>query len=67
VKYRRTVALDRETDYWHVRMGRRDHLNGPASYPFPSVGAATRFAQVSRIPIDRSQVHWAWFLSSGWE
>jgi hypothetical protein len=36
--YRRTVEVDRDKDYWHVELI-------DASYPFPSVEAATRFAQ----------------------
>ncbi|AHJ88724.1 hypothetical protein PBI_RHYNO_66 [Mycobacterium phage RhynO] len=45
MEYRKSITHSTETDYWHVDMGPRDHLNGPGSYPFPTVEAATRFAQ----------------------
>lgn len=36
-------------DYWTVRMGELDRLNGPAEYPFPSEGSAHRFATEEKL------------------
>ncbi|QHB36974.1 hypothetical protein SEA_ROARY_83 [Mycobacterium phage Roary] len=37
-----------DAEYWFVEMGRLDHLNGSASYPFPSEFAAFRFAAAEK-------------------
>jgi len=42
--YRKTIELDRDTDYWFVKMGPLNHLNEAASYPFPTYEASERFA-----------------------
>lgn len=46
--YDRAVAEGREADYWFVELGRLNHLNGPGSYPFASLEAATRFARAHK-------------------
>jgi hypothetical protein len=33
-----------QSEYWSVEMGERDHLNGPATYQFPTPEAAAKFA-----------------------
>ncbi|APD17413.1 hypothetical protein PBI_ACHEBE_65 [Mycobacterium phage Achebe] len=43
--YRRSINIEAGNEYWFVDMGRRDPINGPGSYPFPDVDAATRFAR----------------------
>ena len=35
-------------DYWLVKMGQRDHLNGPAQAAFPSERAAQEFANTHK-------------------
>lgn len=35
-------------DYWHVEMGRLDHLNGPSRQGFPAEVSALYFAQVHK-------------------
>ncbi|AFU20690.1 hypothetical protein SEA_CHUPACABRA_64 [Mycobacterium phage Chupacabra] len=49
-EYRKGVTLSTETEYWHVELG-----GGEVAYPFPSVEAATRFAQghTHRAPVIR--------------
>lgn len=42
-----TLVTDHE-DYYRVWMGPIDPLNGPGSYPFPTVEAATRFSQAHK-------------------
>lgn len=48
VEYRKRIELDREKDYWFVEMGPLNFLNGGCSYPFPSAGAALRFAEAHK-------------------
>jgi hypothetical protein len=40
-------------------MGRLDELNGPGSYQFPTLAAATRFAQThkAKAPQRRIEIH----------
>jgi len=55
-KYRRTVELDRDAEYHYVELGPIPGKPGwheqakPSSYAFPSVEAATRFAQGHKEP-----------------
>lgn len=45
VKYRKTVDLNPNTDYWFVEMGELKYLDGGSSYPFPTEEAALLFAR----------------------
>ena len=52
-EYRKAVELDGDQEYWFVSMGPIPRLknwafNTPVNYPFPSVEAATRFAQMHK-------------------
>ncbi len=44
MEYRKKIDLNPNTEYWFVEMGQLDRLNGPSSYPFPSLEAAMKFA-----------------------
>ena len=45
MEYRKRIEVNHETDYWWVEMGELNRLNGGASYPFPTVEAARKFAE----------------------
>ncbi|AFQ97374.1 hypothetical protein FGG47_gp28 [Mycobacterium phage Rebeuca] len=53
-EYRKGIALDTETEYHHVEMGPIPGLPSwhtsaqPSRWPFPSLTAATRFAQAHK-------------------
>lgn len=49
MEYRKKVKLDPNTEYYFVEMGELNRLNGGASYPFPSLEAAERFAESHKI------------------
>lgn len=48
MKYRKTIDLSPTTDYWFVQLGELNRLNGSSSWPFPSLEAAERFAELQK-------------------
>lgn len=48
VEYRKTVELQADTDYWFVKMGELNRLNGAHSYPFTSEKSARIFAEMHK-------------------
>lgn len=45
MEYRKTIDLDPTTQYWFVKLGELNRLNGTSSWPFPTLEAATTFAE----------------------
>lgn len=48
MEYRKKIELDRDKDYWFVRLGELNRLIGPADYPFPTAAAAQKFAEAHK-------------------